>query len=201
MNENDDPLVSPLGIEVDEDDENNIITTSNRKNKRNRVSDNIKQNFDKIIIPYDFQKNNYSVRENELEGYEHKEFILNTLYDYNNTKIFKFDSPYSPSCCESFFFTFILLLIILIILYIFLYLIVMFLFNPIFIYFSYKLLKMIFIGIRGLKNAKYEKYKIKAIKKKLAQTNKSTYCKEHNIQWNLGVYGYWLEVEKIKKDN
>ena len=190
MKENDYDSVSPLGLDIEE--ENDIIKTSRKD------SNNIKKNFDKIIIPYNFKKNNYSIPDNEIDGYENKEFLLNTLYSFNNQKIFKFDSRYKPNCCERIIYLFIFLLIILIILYCLLFLIIMFLFNPLVLYFSYKFLIIIFYGIRAFKKHFYEKLKIKAIKKNLAHTNKSQYCKEHNIRWNMGVSGYWLEIEKIK---
>ena len=34
--------------------------------------------------------------------------------------------------------------------------------------------------------------------KRLDETNRSHYCIENKIKWNLGESGYWLEVEKIK---
>ena len=181
MKENDYDSVSPLGLDIEE--ENDIIKTSRKD------SNNIKKNFDKIIIPYNFKKNNYSIPDNEIDGYENKEFLLNTLYSFNNQKIFKFDSRYKPNCCERIIYLFIFLLIILIILYCLLFLIIMFLFNPLVLYFSYKFLGNVFYGIKASKKHLYEKLKIKAIKKKLAHTNKSQYCKEHNIRWNLGVSG------------
>ena len=191
MKENDYDLVSPLGLDIDE--ENDIIKTSRKE------SNNNKKNFDKIIIPYDFQKNKYSISDNEIDGYENKEFLLNTLFSYNKQRIFKFDSRYRPNCCERIIYFLIFLLIILIILYGLLFLIILFLFNPLVLYFSYKFFSFVFYSIKAYKKHLYEKLKIKAIKKQLAHTNKSKYCKENNIKWKMGLSGYWLEIMKIKK--
>ena len=192
MNESDYNQVYPLGIF----EEDNIITTKHRSSS-SKKKDNIKTNFDKVIIPYNFKKNNYSVPDNEIEGYENKEFVLNILHIYNQQKLFKFDSPYQPSCCERCLFL-LPMLIFLIILYGLVYLIIMFMFNPLVLYISYKILKEVFSLIKSMKNTFYEKMKKKAMNKRLDETNRSHYCIEHKIKWNLGESGYWLEVEKIK---
>ena len=190
MNENDYHQMSPLGLTFEE---NNIKTENSNNNLNNE------KNFDKIIIPYSFKKKNYLISDNEIEGYENKEFVLNTLYAYNLLKIFKIDSPYSPSCFERILFFFPVLLIIIGIAFGLIYLIIIFLFNPFIILISYQILKGVINIIRSIKHTLYEKMKKSAMNKKLEETNKSNYCKEHNIKWNLGVSGYWLEVEKIKK--
>ena len=197
MNEidNEYQLMNPLGISLEE---NNLIISNNLKNK-NVESAYKKAYFDKIIIPYNFKKNSYSIPDEEIEGYENKEFVLNTLHNYNTQQLFKFDSSYGPSFCERILFLIISLLIILIILYIVLFLLFIFLFNPLVIYISYKFLDSIIFLIKGYKNTLYEKLKKKAINKKLEETNNSKYCKEHKIRWSLGVSGYWLEVEKIRQ--
>ena len=192
MNENGNDKISPLGITFEEE---NIINTNNNS-KQNL---NIEKNFDKIIIPYSFKKKNYSISDNEIEGYENKEFVLNTLHAYNLLYLFKIDSPYSPSCFERILFFFPVLLIIIVILCALIYLIVAFLFNPFILLVSYQIFKGVINIIRSIKHTIYEKMKKNAMNKKLGETNKSNYCKEHNIKWNLGVSGYWLEVEKIKK--
>ena len=186
-------LMSPLGITLEE---SNIITptpTEIHLNINNKI-------FDKIIIPYNFKKNNYSIPDKEIEGYENKEFVLNTLYKYNLQEIFKFDSLYKPSFIEAILFYIPVFLFILVISYILIYILITFLFNPLLIYISFRFLRAIISFIKGLKITTYEKLKKKAINKKLEETNNSKYCIEHKIKWNLGVSGYWLEVEKIRQD-
>ena len=194
--ENEYDLMSPLGITVEE---SNIVTkNTNDTNLQLNINKKI---FDKIIIPYNFKKNNYSIPDKEIEGYESKEFVLNTLYKYNLQEIFKFDSLYKPSLGEKIFFYIPVFLFILVISYILFYILIMFSFNPLLFYISYRFLRFIFSFIKGLKITIYEKLKKKAINKQLEETNNSKYCIEHKMQWNLGVSGYWLEVEKIGKDS
>jgi hypothetical protein len=176
-------------------EEQNIIQTNLilRENLNNNMITNIK--YDKIIIPYNFQKNSYSIPENEIEGYENKEFLLNTLHKYNNQTIFKFDSPYDPSICEIILFYLPVILIFSIIIYIILLSLFRFIFNPLVIYVSFVILKSLIYAFDNIKRGLYEKLKKKAIKKKLEETNKSKYCLDHNMKWKLGLSGYWLEIE------
>ena len=161
MNENDDYLqISPLGLTFEEE---NMINYGNNKKKEIKS----KKIFEKVIIPYNFKRNNYSILDNEIEGYENKEFLLNTLHSYNIQKLFKFDSPYSPSFCERILLYFPMFLFILIILYVLISLIILFLFNPLVIYISYKILKGFYSINKSITNALYEKLKKKAINKKL----------------------------------
>ena len=193
-------LMSPLGITLDDNSQKS--NKSNKSNKRKKTaSSNNKKFFDKIIIPYNFKKNNYLIQDEEIDGYENKEFVLNTLHSYNYQEIFKFDSPYNPSVLEKILFYIPVCLISFIIFYIIILICIRFLFNPLFIYVLYKCIRIIFSLIKGLKNTIYEKLKKKAINKILEETNNSEYCQEHKIHWNLGVSGYWLEIEKIRQDN
>ena len=93
-----------------------------------------------------------------------------------------------------------MIIIILIILYCLIFIIILFLLNPLAIYVSYKIILKLLSFLKGIKNTLYEKLKKKAINKKLRETNKSKYCIDHKIKWELGLSGYWLEIKKIKKD-
>ena len=196
MKEKNDNYDYSLGITMEE--ENMLISLKeNMGNEKNDLN-NLKKNFDSIIIPFSFKDNAYSISENELEGYENKQFVLNTLHKYKNQKIFKLDSDYSPSFCERILIFIPIILFILIIILIFILLISFFIFNPLIVYISFICLKKIFSIIIGMKNTIYEKLKKKAINKRLDETNRSEYCKSHNIEWKLGLSGYWLEIKKKK---
>ena len=80
------------------------------------------------------------------------------------------------------------------------YLAIMLMLNPLVLYLSYKILKGFVLAFKSVKNTFYEKMKKKTMIKKLDDTNKSTYCIDNNIKWNLGESGYWLELEKIIKN-
>lgn len=156
------------------------------------------KNFLKIIIPYNFKKNNYSIPDKEIEKYEFKDYVLNTLYDLNLKELFKFDSPYSPSFFETIIVMFPLIMIMIIIIYFLFILISLFLFNPITIYFSYKCVSKVYSIMSYIKRTLYEKFKKKAMKKILSEKNNSSYCKDNKIKWKLGLSSYWLELVKIQ---
>ena len=182
----------------------NIIDSSSMK-KINDINTNNEDNeeskkFNKIIVSYNFKKNNYFIPNSELEGYKHKEFLLNTLHNYNNQTLFKFDSPYNPSCKERMIFLIPIIIIILIIIYILYILTIICTFNPLIIYLSYLFLKIVFGLVKNIKNRLYEKYKKKAISKIIDDTNDSEYCKINNLLFVLGISGYWLEL-KEGRDN
>ena len=188
MKENDSVMISPLGITINEE-----------KIDNNDISDNKPKNFDKIIISYNFKKNNYYITDKELEGYENKEFLLNTLYNFNNQEIFKYDSPYIPTCCERILFLVPVIILVCIIIYILYLLTIICTLNPLIIYLDYLILKIIFKLIIKFKNNLNEKFKKKAINKIIDDTNESDYCIIHQIKFKLGPSGYWLQLEKIMK--
>ena len=190
MKENDSAMISPLGITINEE-----------KIDNNDISDNKPKNFDKIIISYNFKKNNYYITDKELEGYENKEFLLNTLYNFNNQEIFKYDSPYIPTCCERILFLVPVIILVCIIIYILYLLTIICTLNPLIIYLDYLILKIIFKLIIKFKNNLNEKFKKKAINKIIDDTNESDYCIMHQIKFKLGPSGYWLQLEKIMKQN
>ena len=190
MKENDSAMISPLGITINEE------TIDNKD-----ISDNKPKNFDKIIISYNFKKNNYYITDKELEGYENKEFLLNTLYNFNNQEIFKYDSPYIPTCCERILFLVPVIILVCIIIYILYLLTIICTLNPLIIYLDYLILKIVFELIIIFKNNLNEKFKKKAINKIIDDTNESDYCIIHQIKFKLGPSGYWLQLEKIMKQN
>ena len=190
MKENDSAMISPLGITINEE-----------KIDNNDISDNKPKNFEKIIISYNFKKNNYYITDKELEGYENKEFLLNTLYNFNNQEIFKYDSPYIPTCCERILFLVPVIILVCIIIYILYLLTIICTLNPLIIYLDYLILKIIFKLIIKFKNNLNEKFKKKAINKIIDDTNESDYCIIHQIKFKLGPSGYWLQLEKIMKQN
>lgn len=159
---------------------------------------NYSNSFSKIIIPYNFQKNNYSIPEKSLDNYSGKDYILNTLYDLNLKTLFKFDSPYSPSFVEMIFVNVPMLIILIIITYFLFILVSIFLLNPITLYFAYKCLSKVFGIMSMVKKTMYEKYKKNAMRKILNEKNKSNYCQDNKVRWELGLSNYWLELVKIQ---
>ncbi len=190
MKENNTRIITPLGILLQQD-----------KKINNDIYNDKPKKFERIIISYNFKKNNYYITDKDLEGYENKEFLLNTLYNFNNQTIFKYDSPYNPTCCERILFLVPIIIIVLIIIYLLYVLTIICTLNPLIIYLDYLILRIVFILIKKLKNNLNEKFKKKAINKVINDINESEYCITHHIKFNVGLSGYWLELEKILKED
>ena len=183
---------SILGFSSDSD----ITTNNNNLNKKNK-----RPKFDRIIISYEFNKNKYYIADCELNGYENKEFLLNTLHNFNNMPFFKFDSPYSPTCSERIIFLIPVIIIFLIILYLLYVLTIICTFNPLIIYIVYLCIKLVISLMKKWRKTLYERFKKKAINKIINNTNNSDYCQSHRIRFKLGLSGYWLELEKNMDDD
>jgi len=160
MKESNLQIISPLGLQIG----NEIMDINNSSNKKTKK-------FDRIIISYNFKKNSYFIADSELDGYENKEFLLNTLYNFNNQAIFKYDSPYTPTCCERISFFAPVIIIFLIIIYFLYVLVIICTLNPLIIYISYLILKIFFTLIKKWKKNFNEKSKKKAINKAIKDTN------------------------------
>ena len=182
--------ISPLDFNENED-----------KTIINSIPSKKEKKFDRIIISYNFKKNNYFIEDYELEGYENKEFLLNTLHNFNSQSIFKYDSPYIPTIGERMIFLIPVILLIFILVYIIYILAIISTLNPTIIYILYLCLRLILTLIKKFKNHLNEKFKKKAINKVINDTNESEYCKAHHIKFKLGLSGYWLELESIMKES
>ena len=190
MKENNFKMIKPLMI------------NNNEKDIINDVPDKKEKKFDRIIISYNFKKNSYFIADNELDGYENKEFVLNTLYYFNNKPLFKFDSLYNPTSSERMIFLIPVIIIFILIIYILYALTIICTFNPLIIYIAYLCIKIVLTLIKKWRNNLYEKFKKKAINNVINETNNSPNCTSRKIQFKLGLSGYWLEIEKtMSEDN
>ena len=190
MKENNFKMVKPLMI------------NNNEKDIINDVPDKKEKKFDRIIISYNFKKNSYFIADNELDGYENKEFVLNTLYYFNNKPLFKFDSLYNPTSSERMIFLIPVIIIFILIIYILYALTIICTLNPLIIYIAYLCIKIVLTLIKKWRNNLYEKFKKKAINNVINETNNSQNCTSRKIQFKLGLSGYWLEIEKtMSEDN
>ena len=190
MKENNFKMIKPLMI------------NNNEKDIINDVPDKKEKKFDRIIISYNFKKNSYFIADNELDGYENKEFVLNTLYYFNNKPLFKFDSLYNPTSSERMIFLIPVIIIFILIIYILYALTIICTLNPLIIYIAYLCIKIVLTLIKKWRNNLYEKFKKKAINNVINETNNSQNCTSRKIQFKLGLSGYWLEIEKtMSEDN
>ena len=171
----------------------NIINTNSNLDDN---IDEVKINFNKIIIPYDFKLNKYNISDEELQGFEHKQLLLNQLYEFNTLNLFKYEIPYKPSCIQKFFIILITGIIMVALLYACFLAILLCGLNPFIIYCSWKLLHFTFSFCKSIIRRIYGSCKKKKINSKLKEKNKSQFFVENNLSWNLGLSGYWLEFEK-----
>ena len=184
-----------------------ILLNNEKKENNDIIEDKSKYNdkstkFERIIISYNFKKNNYYIDNEEIEGYENKEFLLNTLHNFNSQAIFKFDSPYNPSCSEIIIFLIPIIIVFIILIYVLYIIIILCTLNPLIIYIAIIIIIKFFGIIKKWRNSLYEKFKKKKINKQIDDTNNSEYCKKHKIRFKLGLSGYWLELEEyMEEDN
>ena len=184
-----------------------ILTNNEKKENNDIINDKSKHNeqstkFKRIIISYNFKKNNYYIDNEEIEDYENKEFLLNTLHNFNSQAIFKFDSPYNPSSTERIIFLLPIIIVFIILTYALYIIIILCTLNPLIIYIAIIIIIKFFGVIKKWRNSLYEKFKKKKINKQIDDTNNSEYCKKHKIRFKLGLSGYWLELEEyIGEDN
>ena len=191
MKENDTRMITPLGMLFNKEKklDNDILNDKTIINEKSNK-------FERIIISYNFKKNNYYIDNEEIDGYENKEFLLNTLHNFNNQAIFKYDSPYNPSCKERMIFLIPIIIILIILIYALYIIIILCTLNPLIIYIAIICIIKIFGTIKKWKTSLYEKFKKKKINNQIDATNNSDYCKNHKIRFKLGLSGYWLELEK-----
>lgn len=179
-----------------------MMLDNKEKDIINVIPNKKEKKFDRIIVSYNFKKNSYFIPDNELDGYENKEFVLNTLYNFNNKPLFKFDSLYNPTCSERMIFLIPVIIIFILIIYLLYALTIICTLNPLIIYIAYLCIKIVLNLIKKWRNNLYEKFKKKAINKEINETNNSENCISRKIQFKLGLSGYWLEIEKtMSEDN
>lgn len=181
--------------ELDNSCSNNI--NDRRNDNYISIDNNSKRMFNKVLIPYDFEKKIYLLKKSDIELYKNKKYIIETLVKFNCDPLFNIDNHY---VVESNFKKIILYLPSVIIgcllIYIAIYLSLVIFLNPglilVMIYLIYKILKRFEMMIFVI----YEKMKMSKIQKLLNLENNSDFCKNEKLSWALGLSGYWIELIK-----
>ena len=176
---------------------NTNLIFSNRKNRIISEKVNIKDTeFNKLIIPYNFETKSYTIPESDIEFYDGKNYILNKLSEFNSCKITKIDRKHRPNCCQSFPLLVLVTVVMFFVLYFEYILVSILAFNPIVIYlcllFGYEIFSFLMRG----KDKLMDKCRRNDVQKMLDDFNQSPFCVEHNLKWSLGLNGYWLEIQK-----
>ena len=153
--------------------------------------------FNKVIIPYNFEKKKYTIKSKDIEFYESKEYLKSKLEEYNKNPNFDIDRTYSPkSCCERIKIFFPIIFIMIILLYAGFIFTLLSGFNPIVIYSLYSYIKKAYNSLNMFKFILLEKFKMNRIRGIISNENKSKICKSIKITWKIGRSGYWIEVQK-----
>lgn len=156
------------------------------------------EKFNKVIIPYNFQKKKYDIRDKDIEFYENKDYLKDKLHEFNWNPYFNIERTYAPKTLGQKLKIMLPQMIILIILvYIGSIICLFFSFNPMVIYTLYSWMKKAYSSLKMYKFILLEKFKMNEIKKIIEEENNSEICKINKILWNIGQSGYWLEVQKI----
>lgn len=153
--------------------------------------------FNKVIIPYSFEEKRYMINNKEIEFYNNRNYLLNTLRNFNSNDSFDIEKKYKPRFFQNLCLNVPFFLICAIFFYIAIAFITLFSFN-ILVMFTFG--TMFYMGYNYLDKRKFillENFKIKEIHKILDEENESDFCVDHKLKWVLGQSGYWLEVQKL----
>lgn len=153
--------------------------------------------FYKLIIPYNFEEKKYSIKEKEIQFYEHKNYLLDKLNVFNNNPVFDIESTYNVKGFKKIKLYLPTVIILGILIYISLIVTTLFCFNPIVIYTLFSWNRKAYNSLRMFKFILLEKYKMMEIKRNIDDENLSNECQEKKIKWVVGQSGYWLEIQKL----
>lgn len=198
-------MAEPL---IPEDNRDTVIDTNQnaretrfQRRENRQYSINCRPNHDndlnKVIIPYNFDKKQYLIQASEIEFYEKKNYLLDTLKRFNNLDSFKIEKKYEASKLQKLGMYTPSIIIFLIYIYLSVIVLTLFSFNPVLIYSIFIWGKKIFHYISMVQFIILEKFKIKEIKNTLEFENISKICRDNKLRWILGQSGYWLELQKI----
>jgi hypothetical protein len=153
--------------------------------------------FNKVIIPYSFEEKRYMINNKEIEFYNNRGYLLNTLRNFNSNDSFDIEKNFNPRFFQKLSLYVPFFLICFIVLYIAIAVTTLFSFNLVVIF---TLVTWLIKGYNFLQMFKFillEKFKIKEIHKILDDENESEFCVNNKLKWVLGQSGYWLEVQKL----
>lgn len=156
------------------------------------------EKFNKVIIPYNFEKKIYDIKDKDIEFYENRDYLKEKLNEFNINPNFDIEKIYKPKSIAQKLKIYLPIIIIMIILiYIGIITSIFFCFNTIVIYTIYSWIRKAYNSLRMFKFILLEKFKMKEIQKIIHNENISEVCKMNKILWRIGQSGYWLEVQKI----
>jgi hypothetical protein len=153
--------------------------------------------FYKVIIPYNFEKKQYTIKRKEIEFYENKNYLLERLGYFCRIPAFNIESKFKPHSMQNISIYLPIIGISVLFLYLAFVSFTIFAFNPVIIYTVFNWGKKGYNFAQIWKFKKLENYKIEEIKKILEKENSSNFCIDNKLKWILGQSGYWIEIQKL----
>lgn len=183
-----------------ENDQTNIQNESKvsihyRKKISAHSLDNKANNISKIIIPYNFTNNTYSIQDS-IEFYDGKEYIKLKLNDFSNDPLFHMDHEYQFTKVEKFLSYLPNIILTILLIYLTIYILVNCFFNPGIFLFAIVIIFKLYFFLDERRFINREKKKINKISEILENENNSSSCKYYGLKWILGMNGYWIEIHK-----
>lgn len=175
------------------------VHLSKRRNKRRTIRI-LNHNQYSIIIPYDFGKNKYYVDEHYLEPYMHVEHIANKLREFGENPLFDIEKPLELKGFWKYFLYLPNVILTIAIFYVVIFSALSFMFNPAILIITYFSLEALYDLLQKKRFIYCENLKKKRIKEYLDKENNSAFSIEHNLIWELGQSGYWIELHKNRKE-
>lgn len=187
-----------------EEEEKSIISESDYLYQRRRAEPDISNinfirtdKFNKVIIPYNFEKKKYEIKYKDIEFYESKDYLIDKLEEYNKNPSFDIEKTYTPkNCFERIKIYFPITFIMIILLYAGFIFTLLSSFNPIVIYTLYSYIKKAYNSLNMFKFILLEKFKMNNLTEIIKKENRSKTCINKKITWKIGRSGYWMEVQK-----
>jgi hypothetical protein len=156
-----------------------------------------KQKFNKVLIPYDFDKNTYDIKLTDINFYEDRDYVIQKLHCFSQNPLFNIENKYKMNKCNLIILYLFIVILIIFLVYIFSIIAFVIFFNPAIILFSGYFIDYVYKSFKLFLFIIHEKLKINNIKKILENENKTNVCISKKLKWCLGQSGYWIEIVKL----
>ena len=176
---------------------NNINSVSIKKRKYTlNVKPSTDQKFLRVLIPFDLEIKKFYLPPEELEIYDVKDYIQQTIDRFNTSPEFRIHEDYQGHGIARFLSWILFLIIHLLFGYLNLCLLMLTYGNIILIVILFKLHVNFQTFVSNIFKNYYNKNQLKCIKDILIKENETEYCTYRKYTWSLGEVGYWLEMRK-----
>lgn len=176
------------------------LSVVNSKRKGRKYTLNIRPTIDqkylRVLIPFDLEQKKFYLHPEELEIYDVKEYIEQTINKFNEMPEFRIHEDYEVRGCSYIMSWIVFLLIHGIFGYVTLCLVVMTFFNIVIFVFFFKVHMIMNNFVTQKFRNFYNKTQLRKIKQILDEENDTQYCKYRKYTWILGEVSYWLEMRK-----